>query len=132
MREYNLFVLKDSCKKVFKEEQSILFNNLKDIYLSDNIIYGKYLFEQMCEYIDVDILKEYFNKKYNIKYGECFKYGSCQIYVKHSRIVVKSIDNLPNILKIFNIYNRNIFICDFFNNDYFFLNDLKGKFLQKN
>ena len=53
------------------------------------------------------------------------------IELKYSRIVVRSKYNYPRIMKSFNCYNRNIFVCDFKNNDYFFLNSfIRNKVLE--
>ena len=38
-------------------------------------------------------------------------------------IIVKTKNKKNNIFKIFNIYNRDIFVCDFENKDYYWLNE---------
>ena len=38
---------------------------------------------------------------------------------------------MPEIMRILNIYNKNILVCDFENNDYFWLNDYFKATLKK-
>ena len=41
--------------------------------------------------------------------------------------------NHPYIFKILNIYNKNIFVCDFNNRDYFFLKEtINSEFYKQN
>ncbi len=128
MREYNLFILK---KKYVDSDGEFIYGSLKKLfYLNYNLNYGYCLFEQLCHYINSEVLKSYFFNKFNLLYNDVLVYKGCRIYIKHSRIVIKTKYNLPKVLKVFNIYNKNIFVCDFKNNDFFFLADLSGVFLQ--
>ncbi len=130
MREYNLFIIKDEYKKTYSKEQNLLYTHLKDLYsLNSCYNYGKTLFEQLCQYIHVNLLTDYFKNKYDV-INNSFMFNNGQVFIKRSRIVIKSYSNLPNVLRVFNVYNKNIFVCDFKNEDYFFLNDLKNVFLQ--
>ncbi len=131
MREYNLFIIKKDLLKVYKNDGKFLFDNLKKLfYLNYNYNFGQYLFEQLCQNINVNVVINYFENKFNLKYNDLFIYKGCRIYIKYSRIIIKSKYNLPEILKIFNIYSKDIFVCDFKNNDYFFLNELNHVFLK--
>lgn len=128
MREYNLFIIKEEF--VNSSNKRELFKTLKRLYvMSNNYNYGICMYEQVCEYVNVNVLRNYLCEKYSLTYNDYFFYRGCKIKIRHSRIVIMSRCNLPNILRIFNLYNKNIFVCDFDNNDYFFLNDIKEFFL---
>jgi hypothetical protein len=43
--------------------------------------------------------------------------------LNYSCAVVKTSVNIPEIMRVLNIYNKNIFVCDFENSDYFWLKD---------
>lgn len=124
MREYNLFVIKSEYVEIYKNKPLFLFEILNNLFnLSSNFNYGVTLYDQLCNHINIDTLKYYLNSKYNLDNSSIFNIDNVYIELRYSRIIVKSKYNLPRIIKAFNCYNRNIFICDFINNDYFWLND---------
>lgn len=69
------------------------------------------------------ILSNYLNDRYNLSRKKVFYIENSIVIIKPSRIIIKSNHYMPNIIKIFNLYNRNIFVCDFKNENYFWLND---------
>lgn len=123
MREYNLFVIKQEYTNIYQNNPLHLFEILKKLYsMNKNINYGITFYEQLCNYIGIDTLRYYLNTKYNLNNYSRYYIDSTFIELKPSRIVLRSKSNIPNIIKVFNCYNRNIFVCDFKNNDYFWLN----------
>lgn len=123
MREYNLFVIKNEYLNVYKKQPLQLFEIFKKLYtMNNNLNYGVTFYEQLCNMITVDSLRYYLNTKYNLDNYNKFYIDNIFIELKPSRIIIKSKYNLPNIIKVFNCYNRNIFVCDFKNGDYFWLN----------
>lgn len=133
MREYNLFVIKDEYFNFYNNKPEYLYEILNKLNnFSSNMNYGITLYEQLCNKIDVEILKYYLNNKYGLSNNKVFYLDNVFIELKYSRIVVRSKYNYPRIMKSFNCYNRNIFVCDFKNNDYFFLNSfMRNKVLEK-
>jgi len=124
MREYNLFVIKGEYLNIYKNNPGQLFELLKKLYcMNKNLNYGITFYEQLCNYITIDTLRYYLNTKYNLDNYNKFYIDETYIILKPSRIVLKSKYNVPNIIKVFNCYNRNIFVCDFENGDYFWLNN---------
>jgi len=122
LREFNLFVIKNEYIDFYKKRPEELFYILEKLSsLKYNLNYGITLFEQLCDKINVDILRNYLNDKYDMNNSRVFYINKILVELKHSRVVVKSKYNYPRILKSFNCYNRNIFVCDFKNNDYFWL-----------
>ena len=132
MREYNLFVIKDEYFNFYNNKPEYLYEILNKLNnFSSNMNYGITLYEQLCNKIDVEILKYYLNNKYGLSNDKVFYLDNVFIELKYSRIVVRSKYNYPRIMKSFNCYNRNIFVCDFKNNDYFFLNSfMRNKVLE--
>lgn len=132
MREYNLFVIKNEYLQVYHNQPLHLFEILKKLYnMNNNFNYGVTFYEQLCNFISIDSIRYYLNSKYNLDNFNKFYVEGTFIELRHSRIVIKSKYNIPNIIKIFNCYNRNIFVCDFKNEDYFWLNNfVRSKVLQ--
>lgn len=120
MQTYNLFVIKDNYVDNYSNNQ-YLFYLLKRLYnLKDNFNYGINLYQELCNFINVDALRYYLNIKYNLNNINNFYIDECLTVLKPTRIIIKS-NCLPNLIKLFNCYNRNIFVCDFENNNYFWL-----------
>ena len=132
MREYNLFVIKDEYTNFYEKQPMQLFQILKKMYMmTDNLNYGLTFYEQLCNKITIETLRYYLNAKYNLNNMNKFYVERSFIQLKPSRIIIKSKYNVPNIMKVFNCYNRNIFVCDFNNEDCFWLNDfVRSKVLQ--
>jgi len=132
MREYNLFVIKPEYIQIYQNQPLQLFEILKKLYkMKNNLNYGITFYEQLCNLITPDTLRYYLNTKYNLDNYNKFYIDETYIILKPSRIVLKSKYNVPNIIKVFNCYNRNIFVCDFENGDYFWLNNfVRSKVLQ--
>ena len=130
-RKYYLFKIKKDVINSYSNDE--LFIILKRMYyLKCNNFLGVSLFNQVCDIFDRESINSYFfnkNKTY-IKFfnGKFFindyRIGerSC-VQVNNSCIVVKTNCNFPYLLKIFLLCSKNIFVCDFVNEDYFFLND---------
>ena len=89
--------------------------------------FGSDIFKELCSPFAVPLLNNYIKnrihyKKINsriIKIESMFEKTYLQIC--YPCIIILTNVNRPQILKIFNIYNRNIFICDFDHEDYVWL-----------
>jgi hypothetical protein len=124
MREYNLFVIKNEYIYFYKNKPEELYEILCKLNnLKYNFNYGITLFFQLCNKINIATLKSYLNNKYNLNNEQTFYINKVFIELKYSRIIVRSKYNYPRILKSFNCYNRNIFVVDFINKDYFWLSN---------
>ena len=132
MREYNLFVIKSEYLNIYKNQPAQLYEIFKKLYcMNTNLNYGITFYEQLCNFISVDSIRYYLNSKYDLNNYNKFFIEKTLIELKPSRIIIKSKYNIPNIIKVFNCYNRNIFVCDFKNNDFFWLNSfVRTKVLQ--
>ena len=132
MREYNLFIIKNEYYDLYKNRPMVLFESLNKLYkMHNNLNYGITLYEQLCNKVNIETLKYYLNDKYQLNNDKTFYIDKSFIELKPSRITVKSKSNLPEVIKMFNCYNRQIFVCDFNNYDYFWLqNFVRSKVLE--
>lgn len=132
MREYNLFVIQKEYVSIYQKRPKELFQLLYHLEtLNYNYNYGITLFEQLCKKIEIEAICHYFYQKYGCKQSRKYRFNEGIIELKPTRIIIRSTVDLPRCFSIFNRYNHNIFVCDFQNQDYFFLNDfLKKKLLQ--
>ena len=120
---YYLFIIKKNVINDSKYLYDILYN-LKNMK-KENYNYGISLFYNICNLFDIKLLKHYINTKYNLKYSNNKFYLDSNNYfeIRRSCIVINNDKYLKEILCIFYIYNRNIFVCNFNNNEYFWLRD---------
>ena len=87
------------------------------------------IYQNICLPFPVSLFKNYFANRIN--YEQINKkiiriesdFEDTYVQLNYSCIIIKSNCNFPQILKIFNIYNKNIFICDFKHKDFFWLNE---------
>lgn len=125
MREYNLFIIRKSYYDLYQNKPYILFDLLENLSKTKktNFSFGITIFKELCIFFDKNILNDYLNKKYSLKCKDYFIINGVSIKLNKTRIIVRSKYNLPNIIKMFNYYNKYLFVCDFENKDFFWLND---------
>ena len=121
MKEYNLFVIKKEYYEYYQKNPLFLFDILKKLYyMKEDFNYGISLYSQLCERINIFNLKYYLNKKYKLDNERTFYIEKSFVELKNTRIIIRGI-NYNNLLEDFKTYSKNIFVCDFINNDYFWL-----------
>lgn len=131
MRKYYLFIIKREYFELFYNNSFALYQmllNLKNLKSYD-FSYGIEIFKEICAPISVKLINNYINKKINhikinnkvIKIDSRFE--ETYLKINYSHVFVKTNAFMPEIMRIFNIYNKGIFVCDFENNDYFWLKD---------
>lgn len=129
MRKYYLFIIRNEYYKMCKQNSLILFQTLSNLYrLKDpNFTYGISLFDSICQPFSVKLLNNYIKNRYTctMKSDKVIKVHSIHekvlLQINYACVIVKSNVNFPEILKVFHIYNKKIFVCDFENEDYFWL-----------
>ena len=135
MREYYLFHIKQNIYDLYYLDSYILYKNLETVFKlkEKDLNYGFSIYRQLCISFDIKILKKFLNRKFlhhvknkNNTYTIINNYVKEKTIVKlgFSRITIKSNVSLPPILKMFSFYNQKIFVCDFKNKDFFWLNEL--------
>ncbi len=135
MRKYYLFIIKPEYHKLYKSKSNVLYQTLYNLHQlkEPNLYYGISLFDSVCQPFAIKLLNNYISNRYTctMKSDKIIQIHSIQertfLQINYSSCIVKSNVNFPEILKVFHIYNKKIFVCDFFNEDYFWLNDQMQK-----
>ena len=130
MRKYYLFVIKNEYYKIYRKTPSMLYKTLENLYMLEryDFSYGISLYNQLCQPFSVKLLNNYIKNKY-----KCYSINSKILQIKslvektflqigYGTTVIFTDKEYPEILKVFNTYNRKIFVCEFNQNDYFWLN----------
>ena len=129
MRKYYLFMIKPEYYRLYKKDPIVLYQTLYNLYLlkDPNFTYGISLFDSICQPFSVKLLRNYIQNKYtcSMKSEKVMLIHSITDYtllqINHACIVVKSNINFPEVFRVFHIYNKNILVCDFESDDYFWL-----------
>ncbi len=138
LRVFYIFNLKKEVYEVYKETPSVLFNFFKNLYFmkKEEIDYGKSIFNQVAELFN----KEKIDLKTFILLHNKFKYLKRNeehiindlyhneisiMKVRKTYIVVNCNTNFTDFFQIISNEYKNCFVCDFINNDYFYLSRLK-------
>jgi len=125
MRTYYLFNIKKDIKNNLCNNQGELYKLLHDMYCIRDVKYEVSLFNTVCNLIDDDVIISYLNNKpYLKKHNNKYLMYDYLFEVNKSNIVIKSMVNVPEIFTILNIYSKNFFVADFYNNDYFWLDQM--------
>lgn len=140
MKVFFVFDLRKEIISLYKDNQLVLFDILKQIYCLDQseILYGYNLLNQLVNKVDKEkIDREIFIKFHrNIPYSKdgnvhyfnnLYRNEVSRMMVSRSFIKVELEQTNCTFLEILAKYSTNYFVCDFDNFDYFFLNDKVNK-----
>lgn len=131
MRTYYLFWIKSEFYSAYFKKNDSLYKTIENLYREKDIhpslkisLYG-----QICELHKVDILSSYLdaisyrkkNKKYLLTLSKTKE--KTIIIVRPSVIIIKTNKNIPHIFKALSYYSPYLFVCDFNNQDYFWLSN---------
>lgn len=128
MRKYYLFTVKKDYYQIYKKNPMVLYKTLENLYKlkKDDLNFGLTLYNQICDIIDIERLKNYFNHVKELSNGNKYLIklnNQLTLFDFHyACIIVKSVKNYPTVFNTLNYYSKYIFVCDFYNHDYFFLN----------
>ncbi|MBP3461295.1 MAG: sporulation inhibitor of replication protein SirA [Bacilli bacterium] len=140
MYKYYLFIIKNNAYKIYKNNSDYLFNILNTLYhlKGSDLNYGINLYKTICDIFSVKLLNNYINERFYIEKKDdkiYLKNKTEKTYLKinYSTTIIKTNKKMPEIFRIFNIYNKKIFIIDFKRKKYFWLNDqiIKTKLTKK-
>ena len=128
MRKYHLFIINKEVYFKYKNKSYVLYKILESLYnlTSYDFSFGFNIYKQICMPFAVKILKNYIKEKMsyikiNNKVIKISNKEDIYLNINYASTIIKTSVNLPSILRIFNIYNKYIFVCDFKNKDYFWL-----------
>lgn len=139
MRVYYLFKINDSFSKLYFNKTYYLYKMLEQISVSskNDFIISYRLFEQIAtpfnkSKINSDIYKEYENNKDYIKIlNKHILDGNVEktkLTVYNTYIKIKTNKNITDFFKVLKD-EKNMFVCDFNNKDYFWLDKVSVKTL---
>lgn len=139
MRVYYLFKINDSFSKLYYNKTYYLYKMLEQISKSsqNDFIISYRLFSQMATaYSKVEINSNIYKAfEYNDKYMKTLNkhilndgVEKTKLTVYNTYIKIKTNQNLTSFFKVLN-KEKNIFVCDFNNKDYFWLSKVSSKSL---
>ena len=138
MRIYYVFDIRSEYVDLYKETPNSLYNVLHQLYYirKKDLEYGFNMFKQLANRIDKDELDKniflklhnkmtYVKKKDNHIINNLYKDEVSALKVKYSYILINTNKSYTDFFNVLAFDNRNYFVCDFINNDYFFLSNIK-------
>lgn len=139
MRMFYIFNVKKEIKDLYKDNSSSLYKILSSIYYmhKEDANYGFNLFNQITNKINV---KEISNKIYidmhtNIIYtknnnehiiNDLYHNEISILKVRKSHIMIQTSKSYNKFFDLLSTYSDNYFICDFLENDFFFITDINN------
>lgn len=138
MKEYYVFDIKREFVKLYENKASDLFYIFNRIYYMKEIdkMYGYNLFEQMSNFFDKKKINEYIYDKYKDKImysysdnehiiNNLFLNEISILKVKSSNIRIETNSDECTFLEDLKNYNPNLFVCNFKEQEYFFVRNKK-------
>lgn len=138
MRTYYIFKIKREFVNLYRESPSSLFNVLKHLYYMKRheVNYGFNLFQQLTEKIEKEIL----DREIYVKYHDEMVYSKNQnehiinnlykdevsiLTIKNAYILITVNNNYSSFFSVIENLGDEYFVCDFTNQDYFWINEIK-------
>lgn len=134
MKELYIFNVKEEFYKLYREKPSelfFIFNRIYHMKLSDKE-YGYNLFSQISNFLDKSKINEVIKDKYKDKImysnsgnehiiNNLFLNEISILTIKNSNIKIESNVEKPAFLEDLRDLKLNLFVCDFKNQDFFFI-----------
>ena len=138
MRKFYIFKIREEYQSLYRENSEPLYQILKYLYYlkPEENNYGIELFNQLIQVID----KNQLNRKIFIKYhckrvyskignthiiNDLYRDEISTLNIKHSYILLESKHNSSTFFQILSNESDTFFLCDFENQDYFWLSQVK-------
>ena len=138
MRIFYVFNIRKEIYDLYSYTPSVIFNFLNRLYYSKkedfnsgNIIYNQMIDKFNKEKLDLKIYIWLHNKLIYSKKGEehiinnLYKDEISIMKIKKSYIVINTNKNISEFFNIINKEYKECFVCDFINQDYFFIQNIK-------
>jgi len=138
MRTFYIFNIQDNFYSLYKDTPSSLFNILKQIHnlMPSDLVYATNIFYQVNDFIDKEILDRkiflelhqelpYKKDKDRHIYNNLYLDEETSMEIRNNYIKIRSNKDFSYFFRVLLNYDLNYFVCDFKNQDYFFLSRLK-------
>lgn len=138
MKEYYVFLIKDEFVKLYSSKSSDLFYIFNRIYYMKEMdkMYGYNLFSQISYFFNKDDVNEFLYNKYKDKImysytndehiiNNLFLNEISILKVKPSSIRIQTNTSSSSFLEDLKNYNKNLFVCNFKEQEFFFISDVK-------
>ena len=136
MKVYFIFDIKEEFVKLYKNNERVLYNILKQIYFLDKeeLSYAYTLLKQLINKIDKSTLDRKiflqfhqdipYSKRNQIHYiNNLYKDEISRLEIKTSYIKLECEQKFSTFLPILKSLSNNYFVCDFQNQEFFFINE---------
>ena len=140
MRVYFIFDIKDEFINLYRGNERVLYNILKQIYYleKNEVEYGYHLFRQLINPIDKSRIDRYlflklhqditYSKRGNIHYyNNLYRDEISRLIVKKSYIRIEAEQLSSSFFSYLNDLDPRLFVCEFKYQDYFFLQEFEEK-----
>lgn len=138
MKEYYVFLIRDEFVKLYSSKSSDLFYIFNRIYYMKEMdkMYGYNLFSQISYFFNKDDVNEFLYNKYKDKImysytndehiiNNLFLNEISILKVKPSNIRIQTNTSSSSFLEDLKNYNKNLFVCNFKEQEFFFISDVK-------
>ena len=127
MKKYDIFEVKKEIYNIYKNNSKSLYKTLYNLYNMNktDLNLGISIYNEICNTINKDKLLKYINLlpiTRNVR--NKYLINKNVIISKPSRIILKANKIDENIIYILNNYDKYLFICDFKNKKYYWINEL--------
>ena len=140
MRVYFIFDIKEEFINLYRGNERVLYNILKQIYYlaKEEVEYGYHLFKQLINPIDKNRIDRYlflklhqdipYSKRGQIHYyNNLYRDEISRLTVKKSYIKIEAEQLSSSFFEYLNQLNPRLFVCEFKYQDYFFLQEFAEK-----
>ena len=137
MKRYFIFKIRKEFVSLYKDNKRVLYNILRQIYYLDKseVRYGYNLFSQLIlpidkSKIDRDLFIKlhqdipYIKRKDTHIINNLYKDEVSRLTIKSSYMKLEIEQNFSSFFEIINKYNDDLFVCEFYYHDFFFLNEM--------
>lgn len=138
MRTFYIFKIKDDFYNLYLNNPNNLYNLLNQLYYikKKDLENGFRLFSQIITPIDKDTLDRQIFIKYHKEMiysksgndhiiNNLYKDEVSILSIKKTHLLINANRNYSSFFNIINKLGNNYFVCDFTNQDYFWINDIK-------
>lgn len=142
MRVYYLFKVNNYFYYMYKNKPFKMYKMLEEIYHTRNsdVVLTYRMFEQIASPFDKNKVNNYIDnylkdKAYYMRSNNIHLISNnieySKLSVSNSNLKIKTNINFTSYFDILDNYTNNIFVCDFINKDYFWLQNISKKDRQK-